>query len=189
MRVENLSMLSSSRFVNVFTCQPKFRSTLSAQKDLLSRLSWRVALSYVGAIQLYHPQQTVDRNLVQCLFLPKEIGEEIVFSFQNPRCKVCGGTPLVRSSKHLFLNLTKVIVILIASLSFEFVFNRWCHATQFKIYASLVYKATLRTRPLELSEKNHYVLKKSLKILLKQKYSSLALPVVLFRSALCGVGV
>ncbi|XP_029187944.2 methionine--tRNA ligase, cytoplasmic-like isoform X2 [Acropora millepora] len=27
---------------------------------------------------------------------------------KNPRCKVCGGTPLVRSSKHLFLNLTKL---------------------------------------------------------------------------------
>ena len=30
------------------------------------------------------------------------------FVLQNPRCKVCGGTPKVRSSKHLFLNLTKV---------------------------------------------------------------------------------
>ncbi|XP_068671527.1 methionine--tRNA ligase, cytoplasmic-like isoform X2 [Montipora foliosa] len=27
---------------------------------------------------------------------------------KNPRCKVCGGTPQVRSSKHLFLNLTKL---------------------------------------------------------------------------------
>ncbi|XP_015750952.1 PREDICTED: methionine--tRNA ligase, cytoplasmic-like [Acropora digitifera] len=27
---------------------------------------------------------------------------------KNPRCKVCGGTPLVRTSKHLFLNLTKL---------------------------------------------------------------------------------
>ena len=29
-------------------------------------------------------------------------------TFKKPRCKVCGGTPKVRSSKHLFLNLTKV---------------------------------------------------------------------------------
>ncbi|KAJ7385494.1 hypothetical protein OS493_015064 [Desmophyllum pertusum] len=27
---------------------------------------------------------------------------------KKPRCKVCGGTPKVRSSKHLFLNLTKL---------------------------------------------------------------------------------
>ena len=37
-----------------------------------------------------------------------EINQINYFVFQKPRCKVCGGTPKVRSSKHLFLNLTKV---------------------------------------------------------------------------------
>lgn len=53
----------------------------------------------------------------------KKLVWKFFFSCQNPRCKVCGGTPEVRSSKHLFLNLTKVIDILSAALSFQFEFG------------------------------------------------------------------
>lgn len=31
-----------------------------------------------------------------------------VTSPKNPQCKVCGETPVIRSSKHLFLDLPKV---------------------------------------------------------------------------------